>query len=264
MGVDTNLQSDTSSQSEHLQLGIDVGGSGIKAAVVDLRTGEFASKRRKIATPKKSNPDAVAEVIDTLVKHFDWSGPVGITLPSVVRDQIAYTAANIDKSWIGTDCTKLFAKHLPDHPTYVLNDADAAGLAEVSYGEADARVGTVMFLTFGTGIGSAMLIDGHLYPNTELGHLIIDGKEAEHFASSAIKDREKLTFSAWARRVNKVLDEYERLFNPSLFIVGGGISRDGDRWIPKLETTARVIPAKLRNTAGIVGAAMAVKEHVAP
>lgn len=248
--------------------GVDVGGSGIKGALVDLATGEFIGERKKIATPQPATPEAVAATIVELTRHFDWTGPVGITLPSVIREQVAFSAANIDDSWIGADITELFARHLPDQEVTALNDADAAGLAEVAYGQERARTGSVIFLTFGTGIGSAFLLDGQLFPNTEIGHMLVEVKgtidESEHLASSAVKEREDLSYKKWAKRVNTVLKQFEALFNPHLFIVGGGISRDHEKWLPLLELNTPVIPAELRNRAGIVGAAMAAAEHVAP
>lgn len=250
---------------EHLGFGIDIGGSGIKGAVVDLDRGEFVGDRFKIATPQPSTPDSVAQVTRQIVEHFDFDGPVGITLPSIVHGQRAHLAANIDASWVGTDLQELFHRHLgKDREISVLNDADAAGLAEVAFGVPEARTGAVIFLTLGTGIGSAFLTEGRLFPNTELGHLIIDGKHAEHIASSAVKDRKELSFKKWAKRVDKVLSEYARLFSPDLFVIGGGISRKADKWMPHLTIEVPVVPAKLRNTAGIVGAAMAVDKHLAP
>lgn len=248
----------------NIGFGIDVGGSGIKGARVDLDTGEFIGDRVKILTPKPATPQAVAETINSILKQAEWDGPVGITLPSVVREQKALTAANIDPSWIDCDLQALMSEHLGEREVSVLNDADAAGLAEARFGNPQAREGAVILLTLGTGIGSAYLIDGTLVPNTEFGHMIIDGKEAEHFASSAAKEREELSFSKWAKRVSKVLNEYERLFWPSLFIVGGGISRKSEKWVPKLEVETPVVPAELRNRAGIVGAAMAVDQHLRP
>ncbi|MCP1387214.1 ROK family protein [Corynebacterium sp. TA-R-1] len=250
--------------AENLGVGVDVGGSGIKGAVVDLTTGEFVGERVKIATPKPATPDAVAAVVADVVRELKWDGPVGVALPSVIKHQIAVTAANIDKSWIGTNVHDLLARHLGARQIAVLNDADAAGLAEVAFGEEDAKRGAVIFLTFGTGIGSAFFADGRLFPNTELGHLLIDGRDAEHLASSAVKDAEDLSYPEWATRVDTVLKEFDRLFNPAAFVVGGGISRKADRWVPHLTVDVPVIPAKLRNRAGIVGAAMAVREHVAP
>ncbi|MCS5479948.1 ROK family protein [Corynebacterium hylobatis] len=248
----------------NISFGIDIGGSGIKGARVNLDDGEFVGEQVKIATPKPATPDAVAETVAEILRQEKWDGPVGITLPSVVKDQVARSAANIDPSWIGTNVNELFRRHLGDREISVLNDADAAGLAEVSFGDPAAATGAVIFLTFGTGIGSAFLIDAHLFPNTEIGHLLVGRKKAEHQASSAVKDREELSFKKWSKRVSKVLAEYERLFSPRLFIVGGGISGDHERWIPLLTVETPVIPAKLLNRAGIVGAAMAVTTHLAP
>jgi len=248
----------------NIGFGIDIGGSGIKGARVDLDNGDFVGDRIKIATPRPATPEAVAETVAEIVRLAEWDGPVGLTMPSVIKAQIARTAANIDESWIGTDVHELFARHLGDREITVLNDADAAGIAEVAFGDPRARQGSALFLTFGTGIGSALLIDGHLFPNTELGHLMIGDFEAEERASSAAKDRDELSFRKWAKRVNRVLAEYERLLNPGAFIVGGGISREHEKWVPLLEVEAPVFPAQLRNRAGIVGAAMAVAAHVTP
>lgn len=244
--------------------GIDIGGSGVKGAIVDYSNGEFASERIKIATPAPATPEAVAKVVADIVGQHEWDGPVGICLPSVVVNQVALTAANIDKSWIGTNVHDLFREHLGGREIAVLNDADAAGLAEVSFGDPVVRSGGVLFLTFGTGIGSAFLSDGALFPNTELGHMMIGDQEAEHMASSAARDREELSYKKWAKRVTKVLKEYERLFNPSTFVVGGGISRNHDKWVPLLDIDTPVVPAQLRNRAGIVGAAMAARKLVKP
>ncbi|MFP7364690.1 polyphosphate glucokinase [Corynebacterium callunae] len=244
--------------------GIDVGGSGIKGARVDLNTGEFIGERIKIATPQPATPEAVAEVVAQILAEAEWDGPVGITLPSVVRGQIALSAANIDKSWIGTDVHELFERHLGDREIAVLNDADAAGIAEATFGDPIAREGAVILLTLGTGIGSAFLVDGTLFPNTELGHMMVDGKEAEHRASAAVKENEDLSWKKWTKELNKVLREFEKLFSPSVFIMGGGISRKHDKWMPLLELDTKVVPAQLRNRAGIVGAAMAVAKHLNP
>lgn len=249
---------------KNIAFGVDIGGSGIKGAKVDLTTGEFIGDRIKIKTPKPATPDAVAETVLEILERAEWEGPVGITLPSVVKNQIALSAANIDPSWIGTDVQHLFTRHLGDREISVLNDADAAGLAEVAFGDERAKQGPVIFLTFGTGIGSALLLDGELFPNTELGHLQVNGKEAERRASSAVKEDKGLSYKKWAKRVSKVMAEYERLFSPQLFIVGGGISRDHEEWVPRLDINTPIIPAQLRNQAGIVGAAMAVTNHLAP
>ena len=245
--------------------GIDVGGSGIKAAAVDLTTGELVHDRQKLATPKPATPDAVAATIAQLVADCGWEGTdIGVTLPSVIQNQVAHTAANIDSSWVETDCTELFTRHLPGRTVHVLNDADAAGLAEVKFGNPAAREGSVLMLTFGTGIGSALLSDGHLLPNSELGHLVIDGKEAEHFASSRIRTVENLDFPEWAERVSQVLKTLEGLLWPRVIIVGGGISREHEQWVPLLTNRTPVVPAELRNTAGIVGAALAAEEGLLP
>lgn len=247
----------------NLGFGIDIGGSGIKGAVVNLDTGEFVGERIKILTPKPATPEAVAATVAEIRNLAQWDGPVGITMPSVISQQRALTAANIDPSWVGVDCAELFSSTL-DREVSILNDADAAGIAEVTYGDEKAREGATILLTFGTGIGSALLVNGTLFPNTELGHMIIDGAEAESFASSAAKDREELSYKKWARRVDTVLLEMERLFNPQAFIVGGGISRKSDKWVPRLTVKTPVFPAQLRNTAGIVGAAWAAAHQVRP
>ncbi|MEV0027597.1 polyphosphate--glucose phosphotransferase [Nocardia sp. NPDC050793] len=244
--------------------GIDIGGSGVKGAVVDLATGELVHERIKITTPHPSTPEAVADAVAKLVAEADWSGPVGITLPSVVLEGVARTAANIDKTWIGTDARGLFSAALGGRPVTVLNDADAAGLAEDRYGAAKSYDGLVLLLTFGTGIGSALLYDGTLVPNSELGHLEIGGMETEHRAAASIKDRDGLSYEQWATEVSTVLIGLENLFWPRVFVAGGGISRDADQWIPLLTNRTPVVPAHLRNTAGIVGAAMAIDAGILP
>ncbi|GAB2713893.1 polyphosphate--glucose phosphotransferase [Nocardia thraciensis] len=244
--------------------GIDIGGSGVKGAVVDLATGELAHERIKIPTPQPSTPNEVAETVAKLVTQADWDGPVGLTLPSVVVNGIARTAANIDKSWIDTDARQLFSLALGGREVVVLNDADAAGLAEDRYGAARDTAGLVMLLTFGTGIGSALLYHGTLVPNTEFGHILVDGKEAEHRAASSVKERKKLSYKEWSHQVTKVLVTLENLLWPDVFVAGGGISRDAEHWIPLLGNRTPVVAAHLRNTAGIVGAAMAVDGGIAP
>lgn len=247
-----------------MAFGVDIGGSGVKGALVDLDAGEELTPRAKIATPRPSTPDAVAEVVRTLVDNEHWDGAVGITLPSVINNQVAATAANIDPSWIGVDVQEVFSRHLGKRDIAVLNDADAAGIAEVRYGDPTTRTGAVMMLTFGTGIGSALLMNGHLYPNTELGHMPFRDTTAEKYASSKVREIENLTYEQWAARVDAVLHEYSRLFNPTTFVVGGGISRDADKWVPLLTVTQNVLPAALRNEAGIIGAALAVQEGILP
>ncbi|WP_067664693.1 polyphosphate--glucose phosphotransferase [Nocardia miyunensis] len=244
--------------------GIDIGGSGVKGAVVDLATGDLAHERIKIATPHPATPNAVAETVSELVAKADWDGPVGITLPSVMVNGIARTAANIDKSWVDTDAHQLFSLALGGREVVVLNDADAAGMAEDQYGAAKNIDGLVMLLTFGTGIGSALMYRGTLMPNTEFGHIDIGGKEAEHRAASSVKERKNLSYKEWAAQVTKVLVTLENLLWPDVFVAGGGISRDAEHWIPLLGNRTPVVAAHLRNTAGIVGAAMAVDAGIAP
>jgi len=244
----------------NLGFGVDVGGSGTKGGIVDLDTGLLVGERFKVLTPQPASPDAVAGAVAEVVAHFDWQGPVGVTLPGVVTEGVMRTAANIDKGWICTDVYDLFSRHLGGRKIAALNDADAAGLAEDRFGAGRDVTGVVMLLTFGTGIGSALMVDGTLVPNTELGHLTVGGKEAEHQASSKVKEDNDLSYEAWAAKVSDVLVAYENLFWPKLFIAGGGISRKAHKWVPLLTNRTPVVPATLRNSAGIVGAAMAVAD----
>jgi polyphosphate glucokinase len=239
--------------------GIDIGGSGIKGAIVDTRTGELRTQRVRIATPEVSTPDNVAEVVLELVTRAKWDGLVGATFPAVIKNGVARSAANVDPSWIGTDVDAVFTKATGRDVT-VLNDADAAGLAEVRFGAARDVQGVVILLTFGTGIGSGLFLDGQLVPNSELGHLELDGHDAEDRAAASVKDKQKMSYKQWARRVQRYMSHVEALFSPDLFIVGGGVSKDADRWVPLLELQTPVRPALLLNNAGIVGAAMAAAE----
>ena len=239
--------------------GVDIGGSGIKGAIVDLDKGDLATERVKYLTPNPSTPEAVAEVVARLVKEAGWSGDLGATFPAVIKNGVAKSAANVDKSWIGTDVDKVFTD-ITHCDVTVLNDADAAGIAEARFGAAKGVKGVVILLTFGTGIGSALLLDGQLVPNTELGHIEVDGSDAEKKASSAAKDNEGLSYKQWAKRVQKYLSHVEKLFTPDLFVVGGGVSRNSDKWIPLLDLNTPIKPAQLLNNAGIVGAAMAAHE----
>lgn len=241
--------------TEEQSFGIDIGGSGMKAAPVDLATGELTAERFKILTPKPATPDAMADVVAELVRHFSWRGPIGVTFPGVVRHGVIHSAANVDESWIGTDADGLFTKAAGEE-VHVVNDADAAGLAEVRYGLGRDRRGVVLVLTFGTGIGSGMFIDGVLVPNTELGHLEVDGHDAEHKAAASARDRENLSWKEWAERVERYLRVVVRLFSPELIIVGGGASRKADKWLPHIDVATEVVPAALENEAGIVGAAL--------
>ncbi|WP_406421799.1 ROK family protein [Streptomyces sp. NBC_00873] len=237
--------------------GVDIGGSGIKGAPVDLDRGDLAQERHKVLTPQPATPKDVADRVAEVVGHFGWSGPVGITFPGVVTSGVTRTAANVDQGWIDTDARTLLSNKL-SLPVTVLNDADAAGIAEMAFGAGRGRKGTVIMLTFGTGIGSAVFIDGQLVPNTELGHLELNGHDAEKHASTKAKEDEELSWHHWAHRVQRYLTHVEMLFSPELFIIGGGVSRRADRFLPLIDhVRAEMIPAELQNNAGIVGAAMA-------
>jgi polyphosphate glucokinase len=242
-------------------LGIDIGGSGIKAAPVDVSTGKFLTPRQKIATPRPALPEPVADVVKQLTTAFSWSGPVGITFPGVVTDGVTRTAANLDPSWTGIDAGALFGK-AAGNPVRVLNDADAAGVAEMTFGAGVGQKGTVLMLTFGTGIGSALFTGGLLVPNTEFGHIEIRGHDAETRASERAKELHDLSWGKWAGRVDEYLRHIEALLSPHL--IGGGISKQSEKWVPRLTgIRARVVPAALLNDAGIVGAAMATSTGIA-
>ena len=229
----------------------------MKAAPVDLSDeGKLLADRYRISTPTPATPDAVAEVVVELVQHFDWAGPVGIALPSVVRSGVVHSAANIDDSWIDVDAKALFSSVL-GHEVVVMNDADAAGVAEMSFGAGVGRDGVVMALTFGTGIGSALFVDGHLVPNTELGHLEFRGESFERWAAASAKKREELSWKKWAARVSTYVQTIDALFSPDVLIVGGGASKSADKWVPFIEARPEIVVAEFANSAGIVGAAMA-------
>jgi polyphosphate glucokinase len=236
--------------------GVDIGGTGIKAAPVDLADGRLLAERRKLATPRPSTPKAVAEVVAELTRSFGWSGPVGITFPGVVVDGTTRTAANVDHAWIGLDARALLAD-ATGLEVSVVNDADAAGIAEMAFGAGKGVAGTVLMLTFGTGIGSALFIDGTLVPNTEFGHIEIHGKDAEKRASEHVRETRDLSWGKWAGRVDEYLRHMEALLSPGLIIIGGGVSKKADKFVPLLTgIQARVVPAAMLNDAGIAGAAM--------
>jgi polyphosphate glucokinase len=236
--------------------GLDIGGSGVKGAPVDLTTGELAGQRFRVATPQPATPAAVAGVVADVVRHFGWTGPVGATFPAVVKDGKAMTAANVDSGWIGTDISAVLGESTGTSVTAV-NDADAAGIAEMAYGAGRGRDGVVILATLGTGIGTAVFLHGRLLPNTELGHLEISGHDAETRASDAARDREGLSWEKWASRLTRYLRHLEDLFWPDLIILGGGVSKKADRYLSLLQVRTEVVPAKLLNNAGIVGAALA-------
>lgn len=241
-------------------LGIDIGGSGIKGALVDISTGELTVERYRIPTPQPSVPGAVGDTIAQIAEHFHWKGPMGCTFPAVVKNGVVYTAANVDKCWIGTNGEQVI-KTKTDCPTSLLNDADAAGLAEMTFGAGKGRNGMVIMHTFGTGIGSAIFVNGELVPNTEFGHMEIRGKEAEHRASDFTRTQEDLSWKKWAKRVNEFLERIEALFWPDLFIIGGGVSKKHDKFLHLLQTRTEIVPAQMLNQAGIIGAALAAAKH---
>lgn len=239
-------------------LGIDIGGSGIKGNLVDPFTGKLEAKRHKLATPQPSTPDAVAEVVAAMIAHFDYRGPVGCTFPAIVRRGVALSAANVDESWIGTNAEQVFEARSQGSQFTMLNDADAAGVAEMEFGAGNGRDGVVIMVTFGTGIGSGFFMDGVLVPNTELGHLELQGHASvEDWAAARTKKEEGLSWEEWAGRASAYLQHLNRLFSPDLFIFGGGVSRKWDRIGSLIDVDVETVPAKFENEAGIVGAAMA-------
>ncbi|ASK64632.1 polyphosphate glucokinase [Brachybacterium avium] len=237
--------------------GIDIGGSGIKGAPVDLSTGELAADRVRIPTPQPSTPEAVADTVAELIGSFDVGTdmPVGVTFPAVIQAGVAQTAANVDKSWIGTDVDALLTERT-GHDVFVVNDADAAGIAEMKYGAGRGTSGVVQVITLGTGVGSATFVDGTLVPNTELGHLLLHGDSAERYMASSIKEEQDLDWETWAGRLQEYFSHLEFLFSPTRIIIGGGVSKKHKHFLPLLNLKTEIVPAKLRNEAGIVGAAV--------
>jgi polyphosphate glucokinase len=243
--------------------GIDIGGSGMKAAVVDLDTGELASERIRIPTPKPATPAAMADVAGELVRRHEWTGPIGVGFPGIVRRGVVHSAANLDSSWLGVDADRLFTAACGVDVAMV-NDADAAGLAEVRWGAARGVDGVVLVLTFGTGIGSGLFFDGVLVPNTELGHLELDGRDAESHAAASVREREGIGWKRWAPRVERYLRHLEMLFSPDLFVIGGGASKAAREWLPRISIATPIVAASMANNAGIVGAALVAREAGGP
>jgi polyphosphate glucokinase len=241
---------------ERLRFGLDIGGSGIKGAVVDVDAGQLVSERVRLPTPQPATPESVIPLAAQLVRDTSYTGPVGCGFPAVIKDGTAMTAANIDRSWIGSSVAAPLSSLLDGNPVAVVNDADAAGLAELRFGAGRDVGGVVVMLTVGTGIGSAVFNDGRLMPNTELGHLEVDGHVAEHHASDVAREAHQLSHKQWALRFNRYLEVVEGLLWPDLIIVGGGISKAPERFMPHLISRARLVPAALANTAGIIGAAL--------
>ena len=240
-------------------LGIDIGGTGIKGAPVDTETGALLASRHRIPTPELAKPRPVARVVGELAAHFGWQGPVGCGFPAVVRQGVVYTAANIHKSWIGTHVEALFTE-AAKCPTHVLNDADAAGLAEMAFGAGKDQKGVVLMVTIGTGLGTVLFTDGHLVPNLELGHIEIKGEDAEVRATDAARKRDKLSWKQWAKRFDLYLTSLEKLLWPDMIILGGGVIKKYEEFSPYLTVKARVVPAQFLNDAGIVGAALSARE----
>lgn len=243
-------------------MGIDVGGSGIKGVPVDIETGKLLAERFRLPTPEKATPEDVAETVRKVVEHFQWNGPIGIGFPAALRGGVALTAANIHKSWIGTNANSLFSE-ATGCPAYALNDADAAGIAEMRFGVGEdpaRRKGVVIMITIGTGLGTALFVDGRLVPNTELGHIEIRGKDAERRASDAARQRKDMSWEEWGRKFDEYLSWLERLFWPDLFILGGGISKQSEFYTQYLTIKTEVVPAVLLNQAGIIGAALFASE----
>jgi len=239
-----------------LALGVDVGGSSIKCSLVDLSTGAFASERFSTPTPAQDSTDKLLAALETVVANLPTDHAVGLAFPSVIRNGTVCTAANLNKAWIGEPLAALAAEHL-HRPVMVINDADAAGLAELHYGAARDVQGTVLLLTLGTGIGSALFVDGRLVPNTELGHLQVAGREAEHRASGRAKVDQNLSWDAWTDQLNMVLEEMHALLWPDLIVLCGGITEEPEKFLDKLHCEARLCIGSLRSDAGIVGAALA-------
>jgi polyphosphate glucokinase len=237
-------------------LGIDVGGSGIKGAVVDVASGRLVSGRYRLATPGPATPKAMARVVARIVRHFEWSGPVGCGMPGPIKEGRVMALANLDKSWIGVKAPELYSSECKC-PVTVLNDADAAGLAEMRFGAGKGRTGVVLMLTLGTGIGSAVFVDGRLMPNTELGQIELNGKIAEQRASARARKEKGLTWEKWGKRLNQYLHAVEELVWPDLIILGGGVSKKADKFFPFIKTRAELVAALMYNQAGIVGAALA-------
>jgi polyphosphate glucokinase len=242
-------------------LGIDIGGTGIKGAPVDVEQGALTATRYRLLTPQPAVPDAVVATVEKVVKHYKWKGPIGCAFPAIMKNGVAYSAANIDHAWIGVDARHLIQKKV-NCPTTTLNDADAAGIAEMTFGAGRGQSGVVVIMTFGTGIGTALFLDGRLVPNTEFGHIEVRGKDAELRAADRIRQQKELSWKKWAARVDEYLGYLEALLSPDLFIIGGGISKKHTKFLPLLRTRIPVVPAQLLNEAGIIGAALAAKTLV--
>jgi polyphosphate glucokinase len=242
-------------------LGIDIGGTGIKGAPVETDTGSLLVERYRLTTPEGAKPGPVAQVVKDIAIQFDWHAAIGCGFPAVIRDGVAESAANINQKWIGTNVAQLFSE-ATQCPVFVVNDADAAGLAEVTFGAGKGVHGVVLMITIGTGLGSALFIDGNLVPNTELGHIEVDCEDAESLASDLARKEQDLSWKKWAKRLDKYLSTLENLFSPNLMILGGGAVKNQDQFFPLLTVHTKIVPAVLGNDAGIVGAALAARRNL--
>ncbi len=241
--------------SNKTYLGFDIGGTGIKAALVDVKAGKLVTEKMRELTPNPADPSSVAKMVMKMFKRFDYDGPVGVGFPAIIRNGVAKSASNIDKSWIDVDIQELFKKKC-GVKFYAANDADVAGLAEVKFGRGNDIDGTVIVLTIGTGIGSGVFLDGQLLPNTEFGHLYYKKSIYEHYVSNVARKREDLTWEEWGARFSGYLQHLETLFSPDLFILGGGASKKFDKFVDVLKVNTKVVPAEYENDAGVLGAAM--------
>jgi len=239
-------------------LGIDVGGSGIKGAPADTETGEMLAERLRIKTPKGAEPKPMAETVKQIAEFFQWKGPIGIGFPAPIKSGVVMMAANISPKWVGLNADDLFTR-ITGSDCVMVNDADAAGLAEMKFGAGQGQPGTVIMVTLGTGIGSAIFYRGVLLPNTEFGHAELNGMDAEHYSADSARQREDLSWKKYAKRLDLYFKMMEKLFWPDLFIVGGGISKESEKFLPLLTITTPIVPAQLRNQAGIIGAALAAQ-----
>jgi polyphosphate glucokinase len=259
MGVFIQAQNNTQMKYKKV-LGIDIGGSGVKGAIVKTKKGKLKTSRFRIPTPQPATPEAVADVIAQIVRHFKWKGPIGVGYPGVVQNGIARTAANVDNSWIDKDISALFSEKT-GCPVHCFNDADAAGTAEMKFGAGKGQKGVVSLVTVGTGLGTVMFSGGKLVPNLELGHIILKGDDAEKYASDAARKNEDLSWEDWAKRFSEYLRRLEDLTWPELIIIGGGASKKDKKFFKYLKSRAKVVPAELLNEAGIIGAAVAARNQ---
>ena len=244
-------------------LGIDIGGSGIKGAVVNTSTGELTTERFRVDTPQPATPEAVGKAIAKVAENFNWKGSIGVTFPAIIRHNVAYSAANVHDDWIGTDVGEVVKKHTGCESVHVVNDADAAGIAEQHFGGGKNFDGTVFLITVGTGLGTALMINGKLVPNTELGHMILpEHGHAESYCSDAARKRHDLKWKAWAKRFDDYLKHLEHMFSPEVFVIGGGVSKKPEKFIDHLTVDTPVKMAELKNLAGIIGAAVVAAETV--